>query len=113
MKETYDLTPKKLFEELQTFYEKKIAPHHLVEEIDLTDYKKLRRILSRQLDDLAFPCSKIKLTDETEWHDVWDIIHNVFIEEYGEDQTDEKIPLEEFLKFKKKLLLEIDEMTER
>ena len=114
MEKSYTLSKEKLQEKLQDFYSKQIEPHGIVDEISLREYKGLRRKLSILLDELAYPIAKLEYnSEETEWHDVWDIISLVFRDVFGDMEQEVEVSRDQLLGFKQQLLDELDEMTER
>ena len=114
MKETHQVTWQQLRERLEKVYKDEISSHGLADLISFSQYKALRQKLAAALDELAYPISDLQFNkEETEWHDVWDMISIVFSEAAAEKSDQDPIPRETLLELKARLLREIDQMTER
>lgn len=114
MKTKQPLTVKQLNAVLNKFHKKlwgELDPLHLLTK---AEYKEIRAELSMLLDSLAYPIPELKFNKkDTEMGDVTNVMWAVLRDFKKGKKDEDEIPLASLLKFKRQLLHDLDEMTER
>lgn len=99
---------------LKNFQDKVLADVVPAEEVSKTEYLRIRRALSRTLDDLAHQPPKLAFNDEeTEIEDITTVIHDVATEHGVSRNRHKVVTFAEFTELKEALLNELDKMVER